>query len=150
MNLPDRFTSKYQVDPETGCWEWQAALKTSGYAQFWNGTRMQPGHRFAYETVIGPVPEGLHLDHLCRNRICVNPLHVEPVTMEENIRRSPLNQAMWEAKRARTHCPHGHPFSPENTSARNDGWKGNPSRRCRACAKDAQDRFHGRVGMDVK
>jgi hypothetical protein len=133
--LPDRFVSKYQVNPETGCWEWKAALKDSGYAAFWDGRHMAPGHLFAYEAVIGKVPKGLHLDHLCRTRICVNPFHVEPVTMEENIRRSPLNQAMWEAKRTRTHCKHGHPFTEENIYWRTDGWKGNPSRRCRTCVR---------------
>lgn len=79
-------------------------------------------HRWSYEFHVGPIPEGLDLDHLCRNRGCVNPDHLEPVTREENIRR---------AFATVTHCPSGHPYSDENTYVR----PGTVHRKCRACAR---------------
>lgn len=80
-------------------------------------------HRVAYEEIMGPVPEGLELDHLCRTRSCVNPSHLEPVTHRENMNRGDV------ATRRKTHCPKGHPYDEENTGIYN-GY-----RNCRACAR---------------
>src|SRR5699024_1617461 len=88
--------------------------------------RMKLAHRVSYETFAGPIPEGLDLDHLCRNRSCVNPEHLEPVTRSENLRRSPL-MARGQDK---THCPHGHEYSPENTRITKAG-----ARACRTCER---------------
>ena len=93
---------------------------------------MWPAHRVAYELMRGPIPDGLTLDHLCRNVGCVNPDHLEPVTMKENILRgySPAAQAA-----RRDECAHGHAYTPENTYRYANG-----SRRCRICQRAAQAR----------
>lgn len=105
--LPARFWSKVVVDA-TGCWLW-AANTSMGYGQIIHDGRQVGAHRVAYEVLVGPIPEGLHIDHLCRVRHCVNPGHLEPVTQKENNRRALLHVA------AKTHCKRGHEFTPENT-----------------------------------
>jgi hypothetical protein len=73
---------------DTGfCWEWTGSLMTDGYGQKCHGGRYVAAHRLVYEALVGPVPEGLELDHLCGNPSCVNPDHLEPVTHQENMRR---------------------------------------------------------------
>lgn len=81
----------YRVDAATGCWVWQrATTKSGGYGQIRVGGRIQMAHRYYYEKHVGPIPAGLHIDHLCKNTVCVNPSHLEPVTQAENNRRSRL------------------------------------------------------------
>ena len=116
----ERFWSKVQR-ADVGCWEWERALATNGYAQFWNGERLVAAHRYAYELEVGPIPEGLVLDHLCRVPTCVRPDHLEPVTMAENTRRG---------FSAREVCRRGHPFDGDNVRHLKNG-----SRRCRECAR---------------
>jgi hypothetical protein len=82
-------------------------------------------HRVSYERYVGPIPEGAHLDHLCRNRACVNPEHLEPVSVQTNILRGVSPSAVNAAK---TECLRGHPFDDENTYVCPAG-----KRRCRAC-----------------
>ena len=81
------------VDDTGTCWVWTASIRPDGYGEFRAG-RLVKAHRFAYEHLIGPVPDGLHLDHLCRNRACVNPEHLDPVPNAVNIRRA------WDHKHA--------------------------------------------------
>jgi hypothetical protein len=81
-----RFASSYVVE-STGCWRWTRARTTAGYGHFWIGDTYYQAHRIAYILHRGPVPADLELDHLCRNRWCINPLHLEIVTRRENIRR---------------------------------------------------------------
>lgn len=90
MTREERFWAK--VDRSGDCWRWTGALARGGYGFAVVGSRDDPqryrnAHRFAYELSVGPIPEGLELDHLCRNRRCVNPAHLEPVTHSENMRR---------------------------------------------------------------
>lgn len=103
------------------CWEWQGARHDGGYGQLRVDRVTRYTHRLAYEMFVGSVPDGLELHHLCRNRICCNPDHLEPVTSAENTRRS--------APATKTHCVRGHEFSPENTYSP----LGTSRRKCRRC-----------------
>lgn len=84
--LADRLWGKVQVGP--GCWEWLGALNNDGYPVLWDGEYLTYAHRIAYRVVVGAIPEGLTLDHTCNNKRYVNPGHLEPVTIQENIRRA--------------------------------------------------------------
>lgn len=116
--------AKYRVEPRTGCWVWMAA-KRAGYGAVWVEGRYLAAHRLSYEWCVGPIPEGKQLDHRCRNRACINPAHLEPVSCEENLKRSPYTQATKNI--AKTHCKWGHPLEGDNLQI----YKG--KRRCRAC-----------------
>lgn len=132
MPVEDRIKRAVTIDPDTGCWVWQRAKNREGYGRMSvpNSHRAGGGvwfaHRVSYEVFVGPIPEGLVLDHLCRNRACVNPDHLEPVTHKTNLRRGETLQA---ANLLKTHCPYGHEFSPENTRIIPRG------RRCIACER---------------
>lgn len=113
--------------PDLGpCWIWNGNLSTTGhragYGRFLIGPqRYAPAHRYAYELVVGEIPDGLVIDHLCSVKSCVNPAHLEPVTRAENTRRAPKANAL------KTHCPQGHPYDEANTYTSGGG------RLCRAC-----------------
>lgn len=129
----ERFISKIEL-LDNGCIVWTGGLNGVGYGQFYAGrtslseTGKTYAHRWSYEHYVGPIPEGLHLDHLCRNTACVNPDHLEPVTPGENIRRGVAPAALHAKK---THCPAGHPYSGDNLYVHPT--KG--QRICRACGK---------------
>lgn len=90
----ERFWAKIEKDHSTGCWEWTAYISELGYGQFKAFGAMVRAHRFAYELLIGPIPEGLEIDHLCQNRGCVNPDHLEPVSHIENVRRGHMRRKL--------------------------------------------------------
>lgn len=104
-----RFWKK--VNKTEGCWLWTGSRDRDGYGQFWHQKKMLAAHRWSYEMLVGPIPFGLQIDHLCRTPGCVNPNHLEPVTQRENLLRGNTIQARNAAK---THCPHGHPLAGDN------------------------------------
>lgn len=110
----EAFWSKVEKS-ENGCWKWRGYLATNGYGRFCYNYANVAAHRYAYEQIVGPIPDGLELDHVkargCTSRACVNPDHLEPVTHRENTLRGDTITA---AASARTHCPRGHELSPEN------------------------------------
>ena len=124
----ERFWAK--VEKTETCWLWTASRSTGSYGRFTNGGHVY-AHRFVYELLIGPIPDGLTLDHLCRVRHCVNPAHLEPVTIRENILRGETRAA---ANVAKTHCLRGHLLAGANLT------KAKGRRSCRTCMN-----AHGRA-----
>jgi hypothetical protein len=119
--LEPRFWEK--VDKGSGdCWTWTGAKNQNGYGLFGLGDgRIGKAHRFSYELLVGKIPAGLVIDHLCKNRACVNPAHLEAVTYQVN-----------NARKAVSHCVRGHEFTPENTAILSRP-EGGTKRACRAC-----------------
>lgn len=106
----ERILSKFTKGTSSECWAWQGPMSSNGYGNIpletGRGARATSAHRAVYLILVGEIPAGLDLDHLCRNRRCVNPAHLEPVTRQENIRR---------AAAFKTECAQGHAYSEENT-----------------------------------
>lgn len=125
----NRFFAK--VVEQDGCWIWTASRSTTGYGQFNPGGsgRIRKAHRWSWEFFNGPIPAGLELDHLCRQPLCVNPEHLDPVSHKENVRRGRGG----DRNRNKTHCPQGHPLEAGNLSE----WCLQRGRRsCRICMSE--------------
>jgi hypothetical protein len=123
-----------QVQRGAGCWEWQGAVSSQGYGRY--GKPQMQAHRISYEALVGPIPPGLVLDHLCRNHRCVNPAHLDPVSQKENLRRGirRTRQMM------QTHCIHGHPLSGDNLRI----YPGTGKRACKECTKARKKAWRAR------
>jgi len=132
-----RFWSRVDVRADNECWLWQGHL-INGYGVFCqsHADRIR-AHRYAYETMVGAIPEGKELDHLCRVRNCVNPAHLEPVTNKENVLRG---EGVTAQNARKTHCPHGHPYSGDNLYVTPKGYRG-----CRECRRAAHRAWKVRI-----
>lgn len=131
-HLAERLARRIDYRGPDECWEWLGGHNRAGYSIL-GGLLV---HRAVYELLVGPIPRGLGLDHLCRNRACCNPAHLEPVTHRVNVMRG----VSFSARNALlTHCAHGHAFDEANTYYRPRGGRG-----CRACTRLSQRRYKAR------
>lgn len=137
-----RFWAKVRKAGPLECWIWTAPPASTGYGQFWKDGTNRGAHVVAWEMLRGEIPEGLQLDHLCRNRACVNPWHLEPVTIGVNVLRGEGITAVHAAK---THCANGHEFTPANTYITKEGW-----RQCRECKRRANRDLYRRERVSVE
>ena len=132
-----RFNSLYKIKPNM-CWEWIGSTR-GGYSQFWFMGINILGHKFSYEFFNGHIPKGMTVDHICRNKLCVNPFHLDLVTRRENVLRG-TNQIMKNA--TKTHCPNNHEYSGDNLKFTKMG------RVCATCARFRRIKYrlknHGR------
>jgi hypothetical protein len=125
------------IDTTGDCWQWTGSTTDQGYGFFYLGAEKVYAHRWFYELVAGPIPDGLVIDHRCRNRACARPSHLEPVTNAENILRG---EGFGAKNAAKTTCPEGHPYTVFAPRKAGGGARG--SRRCRIC-----DRSRARAAM---
>lgn len=124
--VPSRIWGSLLIESPEGCWLWTGYLDRGGYGFTRCAGKHAHVHRFIYESLVGPVPLGLELDHLCRVRACANPAHLEPVDHRENVLRSPIGLAAINARK--THCKRGHPFNAPTAAGR--------KRVCRPCQNE--------------
>jgi hypothetical protein len=127
---------EFEVGNDDECWPWIGYRDSNGYGVTKVDGKAKRAHRVVYEMRVGPIPDGLHIDHLCRNPSCVNPLHLEPVTPRENTLRGNGLAALNAAKTA---CKNGHEFDDVNTYHRPTG-----GRACRKCRRAASQRYEAK------
>lgn len=132
-----KFLASFRKADPSECWDWLGTINSNGYGRlYFIGTpvRSTNAHRFSHEHFKGPIPQGLVIDHLCRNRRCVNPAHLEAVTDKENFRRGIGAEMSRQARAARTHCGNGHPYAEFEVLLPSGG------RFCRACKRAQKSR----------
>lgn len=129
--ISQRILERSIPEPNTGCWLWMGSHQPQGYGTIWNGKRPEQAHRVSYREFVGEIPDDCDIDHVCRQRACVNPDHLEAVSHQENMRRS---DALMGINARKTHCKRGHELSGANLRINPNG-----SRQCRQCVN-----FHGR------
>jgi hypothetical protein len=127
--LEERLSTLFDINYETGCWEWTGCLYPTGYGRLGYQGKIHQAHRLVWEAFVGIIPTGLVLDHLCCNHKCVNPDHLEVVTSRENILRGNGIGVRYSRE---THCKRGHEKTPENTYIYTSA-SGKKHTRCKAC-----------------
>lgn len=142
-SVPTRFWDKVRVS-EDGCWLWTAYTSKDGYGKYWIDGTNKNAHRALWETAVGPIDEGMHVDHLCRVRHCVNPAHLEVVTPKENTIRGnsvKASKARIGPKHQRwaTHCNKGHEMTEDNVYT-----SPNHGRYCRECGRKSSREYQAR------
>ena len=138
--IEERLSENFVVD-ESGCHVWTAGKCRSGYGRIRFGSSIKQAHRIAYELKFGPIQEGLCLDHLCRNRSCINPDHLRPVTWRENT-LAPGSESLTKMYADRTHCKHGHELTPDNLESYPLRTRG--VRMCKECGYRRQREYQQR------
>lgn len=128
----DSLASKYEPEPNSGCWLWLGSRTMGGYGKIKVQRRTRLAHRIVYGSLVGAIPSGLTLDHLCRNRLCVNPAHLEPVSIRENTLRG---QAITARAAQSFACPRGHHYDMVDSAGR---------RGCRQCRRESWRRYRAR------
>lgn len=128
--LPVSFWNKIE-ESKNGCWLWTASKVKGGYGKVTINRKTLIAHRVSYEALVGEIPQGLCLDHLCRIRNCVNPNHLEAVTPKENTNRGIQHNA------SKTRCAQNHPYDQDNTYVYPNGDR----RDCRTCVRNAALRY---------
>jgi hypothetical protein len=136
----EKFLSKICIKDD-GCWDWLGSGVNTGYGKFWDGNRLVFVHRYSYEWFNNvKLPEydcvNYEIDHLCRNRKCVNPDHLELVTHKINVQRGSASEVNSLRNKAITQCIHGHPFNKNNTYIRKNG-----ERMCKTCRRENMRRY---------
>lgn len=135
-----RFEKKYDID-DNGCWIWNAGHKAGGYGCFYDGNKDISAHQFSFVYFKGPVPKGLEIDHLCEVKNCVNPNHLEAVTHAVNVQRGQSAKINSARSRSKTHCPHGHEYTEQNTYLTRHHKTGSYNRSCKKCREVCVKKF---------
>lgn len=129
LNSLSNFLDKIDFEADNGCWEWTGCTNENGYGLITSKHfKERRVHRLAYIVLKGEIPNGLVIDHLCKNRICCNPDHLEVVTRGENVRRGVGGEVTGKLKKSQKFCKHGHEYTLENTRFTKEGW-----RECKKC-----------------
>jgi hypothetical protein len=135
-----------RVEKTDGCWFWRGKIKSTGYGIVQRARKAIHAHRYAYELIVGPIPDGLYICHHCDVRACVNPAHLFPATQRENI-LDMVSKGRHASQVAGTpaHCKHGHAFTPENTYRKPNG-----THACKMCVRDRGVEYRERLARNAK